>query len=62
MICKQCKNYWFYEMITLGPYHYAGPIPCLNCKRYPVFQDNYEPKETKTQNVFPGKTARKSVK
>lgn len=43
MICKTCRHYQFYLMITQGSYHYAGDIPCLRCKHFSVTEDNYEP-------------------
>lgn len=41
--CKTCRHYGFYQMITGGPYGYAGPIPCANCSRFSWDNDNYEP-------------------
>jgi RNase P subunit RPR2 len=44
MICKNCRHYSFYQMITSGrPYGYSGTIPCTNCKHFSFVQDNYEP-------------------
>lgn len=41
--CKTCRHYGFYQMITSGPYGYAGPIPCNTCSRFSMTEDNYEP-------------------
>ena len=43
MNCKTCRHYGFYQMITNGPYGYAGEIPCVTCRHFSVAQDNYEP-------------------
>ncbi|MFA6359054.1 MAG: hypothetical protein WCY09_10450 [Candidatus Omnitrophota bacterium] len=42
-VCKTCKHYGFYEMITHGPYGYTGKIPCATCINFSFEYDNYEP-------------------
>jgi len=43
MNCKECRHYGFYQMITQGPYAYAGKIPCVTCGRFDPKEDNFEP-------------------
>lgn len=52
MKCKTCRHYGFYQMITNGPYGYAGTIPCTGCVHFSFDTDHYEPIVDKTGNQY----------